>query len=244
MGKQGSSGQNVTCNYSATEDRGRTLHREFVGMVFALAIAQVATEGAPIANVSFSWGIFPAFTHLALATLVITTSWVGWGRSEHSESNIKSVFAWDFVELLVDLWLVSIYFFIVKGVEISVTGKDVAVNPSLENEAFWLCVALGTYVAWDVITKWGTPDLKQRTWASALCAIFGFAAYWFLPTGEIEKSRAVLGDVALAFLLLLFRAMKMGNYDDLTWKNRRWMGCMLLLFALFASSLYVTVACY
>lgn len=63
------------------QDRGITLHREFVGMLFALAIAEVAVRSSDIVNSDLDgWAKAPAITHLILATMVIATSWVGWGR--------------------------------------------------------------------------------------------------------------------------------------------------------------------
>jgi len=133
MGKQGIGNQGATCNYPLKEERGSTLHREFVGMVFALAIGQVAIEGAPIANSDLSFvECLPAYAHLALATLVIATSWVGWGRSRQSESDVKSAFSRDFLELLVDLWLVMVYFFITKGVDANTNGTPIVITASLE----------------------------------------------------------------------------------------------------------------
>src|SRR5262245_47372300 len=77
-------------------EHGRTLHREFVGMLFALALAQVAVEGAVVMNSGLDvWTKAPAVSHLLLALVVISTSWVGWGRSTYSLSPVKNVFSGD-----------------------------------------------------------------------------------------------------------------------------------------------------
>src|SRR5436190_18185099 len=90
-------------------ERGKALHREFVGMLFALAVAQVAVEAAVIVNSAAPTPTkAPALMHLILALLVIATSWVGWGRSDYSLSPVKSVFSGHFVELLIDVWLVGV----------------------------------------------------------------------------------------------------------------------------------------
>src|SRR5688572_21045858 len=63
--------------------RGQTLHREFVGMLFALAIAEVAVRSGEIVNSDLSaLTKAPALSHLLLAAMVIATSWVGWGWSK------------------------------------------------------------------------------------------------------------------------------------------------------------------
>jgi hypothetical protein len=244
VAKQGSKVPETPIPYPVpvTEERGSTLHREFVGMVFALAIAEVAVEGAPIANSDQSLlECLPAYSHLALAALVIAMSWVGWGRSKHSESNIKSVFSRDFVELLLDLWLVVVYFFIASGVDADTTVDPIAIDPSLKNEKFWLFIALVTYVAWDFLTKCRKgyfQDFKQRAWASILCAILATAAWWWLPSAQGEDYRVILGDVSLVFLVLLFRAMKANDFSKLT--GWQWTG-IVALFVLFAACAAATV---
>jgi hypothetical protein len=60
---------------------GRQLHREFVGMLFALAIAAGAEELIDVfrSGVAWRWQTLPSYFHLFLATMVIATSWVGLG---------------------------------------------------------------------------------------------------------------------------------------------------------------------
>lgn len=115
--------------------RGQELHREFVGMLFALAIAEVAVRSGEIVNSgSDVRTMMPALSHLILAGTVIATSWVGWGISKYSLSDVKGVFTKDFVELLLDVWLVVIYFFIVHGTErfVDVNGTK-TIRPPLRS---------------------------------------------------------------------------------------------------------------
>jgi hypothetical protein len=201
--------------------RGETLHREFVGMLFALVIAQVAIRAAEFVNHGLDLRTqAPAFAHLLLATLVIATSWVGWGQSKSSLSNVKHVFTWDFVELLLDVWLVVVYFFIVQGVEEVVSGRSN--EASVENEARWVLTMFGTYVVWDLWTKrndWSA--IRERLWASVACAIAAVVSYLVLRH-VYGVAAVILGDLSLIALVLLFRAMKVENlsaHTRQTWKR-------------------------
>lgn len=195
-------------------EHGRTLHREFVGMLFALAIAEVAIRSGVVVNSSLAISHkLPALTHLLLAAAVIATSWVGWGRSGYSLSAIRSVFSKDFVELLIDVWLVGVYFFIVQGVEtVLITNGTNSIQGSAEIEAWWVMVMFWTYVLWDALTKWGDwTALSQRGWGSLLCA--ALATWTFLLIGHLRGTAPVVfGDLALLALVLLFRAMKLRDF--------------------------------
>lgn len=197
----------------ACDKNGRELHREFVGMLFALAIAEVAIRSAEVVNNGLSfWTKAPALSHLILAGMVIATSWVGWGRSRYSQSDVIHPFTKDFVELLLDVWLVVIYFFIVYGTErlVEVNGAR-TIQASIRVEALWILVMFVTYVLWDLVSKWGKwSDLAQRVWASILCAVLAVWTFWSLQ--ELQGTVPVmLGDLCLLILVLLFRAMKNDN---------------------------------
>ncbi|QDT21915.1 hypothetical protein [Gimesia chilikensis] len=131
-----------------------SLHSEFVGMLFALAIAQVAVESADLVNHKFyslKSDFLPAFSHLFLATTIIGSSWIGWKSSKSSMSKINNIFTLNSIELLIDVFLVVCYFIIVKSVEtISPLGHFV---PSAKPEVLWTTVILTTYFLWDLLTK-------------------------------------------------------------------------------------------
>jgi hypothetical protein len=202
--------------------RGQTLHREFVGMLFALAIAEVAVRSGEIVNSDLSaLTKAPALSHLLLAAMVIATSWVGWGWSKHSLSDVRHVFTGNFVELALDVWLVGVYFFIVQGAERIVEVKGIrTIHGSLAIESLWVMVMFLTYVVWDVWTKWGDWEaLVQRTWASVVCA--GVTFWMFAALNDVRGGGAVVwGDAALLSTLLLFRAMKIHNLSQHT--GRSW----------------------
>ena len=215
--------------------RGRELHREFVGMLFALAIAEVAVQAGGVVNSRLPLNqTIPTYSHLFLASAVIATSWVGWGWSKHSLSDVRNVFTLDFVELLLDLWLVAVYFFIVKGVELPVAGEG-SITPSMSNEVSWVMVVYLTYFVWDVWTKRLKKDdvgrfvLFQRGWASALCAALSVVAFNLLPMQTTDAARVVLADVSLLAMVFLFRAMKIRNLSDLSTSNWFGIGILALL---------------
>lgn len=211
--------------------RGKDLHREFVGMLFALAIAQVAVEAAEIMNSELGfWSKAPALSHLLLALIVIAASWVGWGRSAYSLSPVGNVFTGDFVELLLDVWLVCIYFFLVQGAEqlVIVQNVDTIEWGSAAVESLWVTVMFWTYFVWDFWTKRNDRQtLRQRGWASFVCAVLSAVA--FLALAPVRGSTsAVLADLALIALVLLFRAMKL--YDFSSHTRSSWTLIVVLLF--------------
>lgn len=227
----------------ADEKRGKELHREFVGMLFALATAELAIQTATVVNSGLDWReCLPAYFHLALGFAVVATSWVGWGCSKSSLSNINSVFSGDFIELALDVWLVAVYFFVAKGVELP--SKDASgnlvVTPSFANEVWWILVIFVTYAVWDVWTKLIVGPRKdkktdrllfvQRGWASAACAALAYLAFQFLSTTSTpDGTQVILGDLSLLSLVFLFRAMKTQNLFQLRW-NWCLIGMFLSLF--------------
>lgn len=98
-------------------------------MLFALAIAEVAVQASTVVTSGLPVSSTTApYAQLVLAAMMITASWVGWGQSVYSLSNIKSLFTRDFVELAIDLWLVALYFFVARTIELSdVNGTKVIV---------------------------------------------------------------------------------------------------------------------
>ena len=227
-----------------SDSHGEVLHREFVGMLFALAIAEVAIEGAGVVNSGVVASVaFPAYSHLFLAIMVIAASWVGWGWSDHSLSNVRNVFTNDFIELLLDVWLVILYFFIVRGAELPVlVNGQQTIIPSSANEAFWIMVVFLTYLVWDVWTKWGKNDdhqrnaLVQRGWASVSCAILSFVCYRYLSAVQ-GVWRVVVVDVLLLTLVFLFRAMKLHNLSDMPAKHRGWIAVVVALWLVSAGAI-------
>jgi len=191
----------------ADSEEGRELHREFVGMLFALAIGQVATDAAVVASGTVTApNSLPTYSHLILAAIVIAASWVGWGQSDHSLSDINSIFSFDFIELAVDLWLVVLYFFLVNGTELpqAIPGSNASfVKPDAASECKWIFAIFISYLIWDVISKITPPKPKKRTKQSATKSKSTYS--WF-PRNEkgnsvvIQRGWASILCTCLAYL--------------------------------------------
>ena len=221
------------------EQSGRQLHQEFVGILFALAIAEVAVQASGYSGVDLRDSMV-AYSHLVLAAMTIAASWVGWGQSSYRLSNISSLFSKDFVLLAVDVLLVVLYFFLARGVEPLTTppgGGTAVVPPSLANEKALMACIFVTYVFWDLVTKSGKENghcvVVQRGWASVVCAIMAIALFVLLPESA-GVPHVVAGDVAFLSLVLLFRAMKVENLNNLS-RSQWWLIIVLFTACLLAA---------
>src|SRR5437764_275970 len=88
-------------------------------MLFALTMGELAREAAGLIEVA-SLRVAPSsYSHLVLAFILITASWVGWSSSLAPGNRLRvvSIFSWSFAVLVLDVLLVICYFIIVKGVE-------------------------------------------------------------------------------------------------------------------------------
>ncbi len=212
-------------------------------MLFALAIAEVAVQGASVVNSGVAFKTcLPAYSHLLLAASIISTSWVGWGRSKQSLSDVRSVFSLHFVELVLDLALVAAYFVIAKGVEFS----NNTVTSSHTNEVRWLTVVLVIYFLWDILTKLVERDEKgelkrsngrlifaQRGWASFACAILAGSMCVVLPSTPARPEEVILADMSLLVLVFLFRGMKVKGFSELSRKHWTWISIGVAMWLLF-----------
>lgn len=192
----------------------------FVEMLFALAIAEVATRAANLvlSGVKITEVAYP-YTHLLLATLIIASSWIGWKNSAATgnKSPVKEIFSPGFLVLLLDVALVIFYFILVRGVE---EPSNSEIKASAENETTWSLIIFIGYFAWDVLTK-AVPlsgnkgiirrlfskNLWGRGWVSAGCAFLTLLIWGFFHNATAPDV-VVLTDVTLILLVLLFRALK------------------------------------
>jgi hypothetical protein len=121
------------------------------------------------------------------------------------------------LELLVDVWLVVVYFFLVEGAEriIEIRGRK-TILPSAYAETSWIMVIFGTYLVWDVLTKRREPRmLVQRGWATLTCTALSVLTFCVLR--HTNTSVGVLStDASLLAIVLLFRAMKKHNLEEHT----------------------------
>jgi len=196
--------------------RGESLHQDFVGMLFALATAEVAIQTFNVYKFSSDLrNGLPAYFHLALAFLVIVASWVGWGRSEHGRSRIESVFSLDFLELTLDVFLVTLYFLLVKSVDIDDGQKKIVL--SFEPEILFTALIIGSYFVWDVLTTQTRQDKEKSFWEvlyerrtphALFCGVLMIAIYWLLWGGTPSWHQCILVDLTLMSVVVIYRAIK------------------------------------
>ena len=195
------------------------LRFEFIEMMFALAIAQVAIEfgeffktGLPLREHLY------ILTHLVLVTYIISSSWIGWQQSvsHGNKEKINNVFGLSFFILLLDLLLVILYF----SITISVEQESKDLVASAKEEVYWSMWIFGVYFIWDFFTKFikitdRDPlkikyDLKTfilRGYQSLLCY---FIILLFIRPMTVESSNieVYLIDITLIFIFWLFRGLK------------------------------------
>lgn len=192
----------------------------FVEMLFALTIAEVATQVATL--VEEGVGLSEAassYTHLLLATVLVAASYIGWKNSvaKGNRSPVEEVFRLGFVVLLLDLALVVFYFILARGAEKPVHH---VVTPSAKNETTWILIIFVGYFVWDVLTK-AVPavadrsflkrlfgiELWERGWITFVCVLLA-GLIWLLLKSTSTQTGVVLADISLLSLVLLFRAFK------------------------------------
>jgi len=196
------------------------LRHEFVGMMFAVTIGEVGLQTAALVQAGQSWQYLPAWTHLILATAVIATSWVGWSLSQAiiPKQDVRGIFQWQFIVLVLDVCLVIMYFILVRTVDF---GKDHGV-PRIDPASkvalivvwiFWV------YIVWDVITKvvmyWLNRREHGQNWLrddalrispTLVCLL---CAYWVLHSARMaDVPHWICVDLASFSLFFLFRALK------------------------------------
>ena len=199
-------------------------------MLFALAISQVAIHAADLVRINADLSSkLPALAHLTVALLLISASWVGWRQSVSpgmKEARVKYMFSLPFVGLLLDVFLVIVYFVVVRSVEIDEKdGTRVLTTPSAVPEAQWIVVVFGIYVLWDLVTDVLSPeciptDLRRLQWLSKLaraaitsvyCSLLclGLATVvLILAEGNRSSAEVLLLDVMLLSTILFFRTIK------------------------------------
>src|SRR5689334_561351 len=104
---------------AATPGNVPELRREFVGLMFALAVGEVGLQMAALVQARHFTRYLPAYSHLFLALFVIAASWVGWSRTKvaSARKDVHELFELAFVVLLLDTAMVVTYFILVRTVD-------------------------------------------------------------------------------------------------------------------------------
>jgi hypothetical protein len=196
---------------------GPKLRHEFVGMMFAVTIGEVGLQAAALVKAGHPWHFLPAYSHLLLATIVIAASFVGWSLSPApgAQEDVPNVLHPEFLVLLLDVFLVIVYFILVRSVEFVGEGRPPAIAPA-EGVAFWIVVIFFMYLVWDILTKLAHREsTTRRPWLgefdvrilpTVLCLILALLARCVVKGADCPH--LLTADLALLSLVLLFRALK------------------------------------
>jgi len=163
-----------------THTDNMNLRHTFVGMLFALAIAQAAILFGDLFKVfTFGWDyhmtieglierlktesyllVAPA-SHLFLGVILVSHSWVGWSKSKSGGKSreIDDIFSASFFLLIIEVFFVVLYFILISSVELSIDGfliknnlSAAIVAPSAAPEATLLFMIFLVYAIWDLIS--------------------------------------------------------------------------------------------
>lgn len=210
------------------QDSDPKLRHEFVGMMFAVTIAEVGLQIAALVQAGHfvSWIHFlPEYAHLLLATVVIAASWVGWTLSvaPGARHDVKRIFQWEFLVLLLDVALVILYFILVRSVDFE--KEQVAPHTaSASKVGLTLCWIFFLYILWDILTKviiflrdrqeeagkkWFTYWLREygsRMLPALVC--LGLAGAMTSLFRTVDRPHLLTADLAFLALVLLFRVLK------------------------------------
>jgi len=218
-------------------------------MIFAFAISVVAQQIADFFIVATNNWTSPApsgkvfdlhflklvaaGTHLLLALLMISISWIMWSRSQAAghRTDVQEIFSIKFATFIMEVLLVTLYFSLSKSVEgdFSSYSKDKTLESyltpsSAKPEALQMFLIFCIFATWDLIVDiWKSPTnpLSQGAWkildflagvitycsASIICAIGAWLIYHITPENGTPQL-AIAGDVALISLLFLFNQGK------------------------------------
>jgi hypothetical protein len=234
---------------SASNISQNDLRRTFIAMLFALVAATIAQQIAELLSVvSGGWDLassptkmlenvlygngmlLASFSHAFLALLLVSMSWVMWSKSQAAghKTEIATVFSKEFVLLLIEVFLVVLYFAITKTMEQNFSeylkNKSIAAyvgTPSGRPEALQLMWVFCVFFIWDIIvdvlySPRETPPVNRYQkfifFAQGLltyCSISMLCIFASWLVSRVAPSNgtayeALLSDVALIFLLLFF----------------------------------------
>jgi hypothetical protein len=248
----------TTAEAVANPGNGPELRREFVGIMFALAVGEVGLQTAALVQAGNTTRYLPAYSHLFLALFVIAASWVGWSRTKvvSARKDVHELFEWAFVVLLLDTAMVVTYFILVRTVDFS--DENCRIDPAAQ-VAFWHVFIFVLYLAWDGVTKvgmypkpagvswidgWRQLDEKTlreqqqtitRAWPTLVCLVLSIVLWRVFAAFDPKHEHLLAADLALLSIVLLFRALKgvvpgpKQTVANIAW-NKRWVVGLSLTF--------------
>lgn len=210
---------------------GLKLQHTFVAMLFALAAASVATSAADVFSLMGSADEFfrflPAISHMILALLVISMSWIEWSRAMANRADkdrLKTMVEWRFLLLLLDVGLVVLYFLLAREIEIRevlaeatdgyVKRMELA-DPSSSGEIKWSLWIFGGYLIYDFAID-VIMNKRRKLWfknmivgcfASVVSIVLLFAIRSLVSSSPTAAS-VVWTDVAIVAVFAGFRLLK------------------------------------
>lgn len=216
---------------------GKQGHLTFVEFLFSLAAAEIAMRFATVFDTGadwWSWNFLALNVHLLMSLILIAASYLGWQKSEISRrdtAKISSLISWEFLELLLDVVLVTIYFILVHLSEIPIAtatalaGNAPTIAVSMIPEAVCVPFVFVLYLIWDVISKlpsridrktgrpFGPSKLFRRGRISCVVATMSvtMSAIFWDPTASAQD--VIAFDFAIIGLVVLFRELK-EHVDD------------------------------
>ncbi len=217
---------------NADKEAHAQLHMTFVEFLFSLAAAEIAMRYATVFDTGadwWSWNFLALNCHLLMSLVLIAASYLGWQKSEISRrdnSRISSLISWDFLELLLDVILVTIYFILVHLSEIPVlaasakAGTVPTIVVSLIPEALCVPFVFVLYLIWDVISKlpsridrktgkpFGPGRLFRRGRISFIVATMSVTMSAIFWDRAASAEDVIAFDIAVIGLVVLFRELK------------------------------------
>lgn len=208
------------------------VHLTFVEFLFSLAAAEIAMRFASVCDTGadwWSWNFLALNAHLLMSLVLIAASYLGWQKSEISHrdtSKISSLISWEFLELLLDVVLVTIYFILVHLSEIPVFDASAspdtvpAIAVSLIPEAVCVPLVFVLYLIWDVISKlpsridrktgkpFGPGRLFRRGRISFIVATMSVTMSGMFWNRNASAQDVIAFDIAVIGLVILFRELK------------------------------------
>src|SRR5262245_10333183 len=245
---------------------GPDLRREFVGIMFALAVGEIGLQAAALVQAGHPIRYLPAYSHLFLALFVIAASWVGWSRTQvpGAKKDVNELFELPFVVLLLDTAMVVTYFILVRTVDFSENNRRI--DPA-SDVALWHVAIFTLYLAWDGVTKiamypkpagaswfrgWRRLDAKafkeqkqamKRAWPTVVCLVLSIFLWRLFEAFDVKHEHLLAADLALWSVVLLFRALKgvipgPKQTEANMLRNKRWAGAFSVTFVV---GTYLTV---